>query len=466
MMSLMTDGHASLTFLGGVGTVTGSKTLVTAGESRVLVDCGLFQGERDLRRRNWAPFPIDAHEVDAVVLTHAHLDHCGYLPRLVVQGFRGKAYATEGTAALAEIILLDSAHLLEEEARHALQYGWSKHARPEPLYTSEDAARAITRLTSVAYDEPVAVAEGVELQLHPAGHILGSSTAHLQTADGSVLFSGDLGRPQHPVLRPPSPPQQADVVVVESTYGDRAHPEADPDELAEIINRTFARGGSVLVPAFAVDRTEVMLSALRKIIQQGKIPKVPVFVDSPMALRALEVYRDAIERGDLDVRTQKHGVVDAFDTGDLRALTTVQESMTVNRPKYPCIVISASGMATGGRVLHHLVDQLPDQRNTVLLVGFQAAGTRGRALAEGARSVKIHGRYVPVRAEIATLEGFSVHADADEILGWLGKMPEAPSSCYVVHGEQDSSEALAGRIADELGWVTAVPHPGERVLIR
>lgn len=459
--------RATLTFLGGVGTVTGSKTLVTAGGARVLVDCGLFQGERELRRRNWEPFPTDPHEVDAVVLTHAHLDHCGYLPRLVAGGFRGKAYCTEGTAELAEIILADSAHLLEEEARHAREYGWSKHAKPEPLYSADDAARAISRLAPVRYDEPVAVAEGLTLRLHPAGHILGSATAHLTAAgDGTVLFSGDLGRPHHPVLRPPAPAQQADVVVVESTYGDRLHGEPDLDELAEVLNRTFSRGGSVLVPAFAVDRTEVMLSALRTITVQGKIPKVPVFVDSPMALRALTVYRDAIERGDLDVRTPRKSVDDPFDTGDLRALTTVEESMTVNRPKYPCIVISASGMATGGRVLHHLVDQLPDQRNTVLLVGFQAAGTRGRALAEGARTLKIHGRYVPVRAEVTTLDHFSVHADADEILAWLGTMPEAPRSCYVVHGEQDSSEALAGRIADELGWVAAVPHPGEQVLIR
>jgi len=463
----MTRVPATLTFLGGVGTVTGSKTLVTARESRVLVDCGLFQGERDLRRRNWAPFPMDPHEVDAVVLTHAHLDHCGYLPRLVAGGFRGKAYCTEATAELAEIVLLDSAHLLEEEARHAQQHGWSKHAKPEPLYSADDAARAISRLTPVRYDEPLALSDDLTVTLHPAGHILGSATAHLSaTGDGTVLFSGDLGRPHHPVLRPPTAPQQAEVVVVESTYGDRSHGEPDPDELADVLNRTFARGGSVLVPAFAVDRTEVMLTALRKITLQGKVPKVPVFVDSPMALRALKVYREAIERGDLDVRTPRQGVVDPFDTGDLRALTTVEQSMTVNRPAYPCVVISASGMATGGRVLHHLVDQLPDQRNTVLLVGFQAAGTRGRALAEGARTLKIHGRYVPVRAEVATLDHFSVHADADEVIEWLGRMPEAPRACYVVHGEQDASEVLAGRITDELGWVAAVPHPGEQVLVR
>jgi metallo-beta-lactamase family protein len=460
----VTDGTApSLLFLGGAGTVTGSKTLLDTGPSRVLVDCGLFQGERELRRRNWAPFPLDAASIDAVVLTHAHLDHCGYLPRLVQEGFRGRAFATRSTADLAEIILLDSAHLLEEEARHAKEHGWSKHAEPLPLYDTEMAQRAVTRLSEVPFESPTQVAAGVMATFHPAGHILGSATVHLRVGERSVLFSGDLGREHHPVLAPPAPPQQADVVVVESTYGDRKHPEPDLDELADAVTRTFARGGSVLVPAFAVDRTEVVLSALRTLMRSGRIPKVPVFVDSPMALRALEVYREALERSDLDVRTPRKGVPDPFDTGDLRPLTTVEESMTVNRPAYPSIVVSASGMATGGRVLHHLVDQLPDPRNTVLLVGFQASGTRGRSLAEGARALKIHGRYVPVRAEVVDLDHFSVHADADEVLEWLGRMPEPPSTCFVVHGEPQSSAALRDRLIEELGWNAVVPEPGERV---
>ncbi len=453
----------SLLFLGGAGTVTGSKTLVEAGSSRVLVDCGLYQGERELRRRNWDPFPLDASSVRAVLLTHAHLDHCGYLPRLVQEGFRGRAYATRSTAELAEIVLLDSAHLLEEEARHARQHGWSKHADPQPLYSSDMAARAIARLTPVPFETATSVAPGVVATFRPAGHILGSAAVHVQVGSRGVLFSGDLGRGEHPVLRPPAPPAPADVVVVESTYGDRRHPEPDLAELADILNRTFSRGGSVLVPAFAIDRTEVVLTALRRLMHAGRVPKVPVFVDSPMALRALEVYRTALDRRDPDVLPECE---DPFDTGDLRVLTTVEESMTVNRPAYPSIVISASGMATGGRVLHHLVEQLPDPRNTVLLVGFQAAGTRGRALAEGAKAVKIHGRYVPVRADVVALDQFSVHADADEVVGWLRQLPQEPSSCYVVHGEPRASEALCNRLVDELGWNVVVPKPGERVLIR
>jgi metallo-beta-lactamase family protein len=281
-----------------------------------------------------------------------------------------------------------------------------------------------------------------------------------------VLFSGDLGREGHPLLRPPDPPPTADVVVVESTYGDRAHVERDPGRLADIVNRTVARGGSVLIPAFAVDRTEVLLCALKDLRTTGRIPSLPVYVDSPMALRSLEVYRKALERADLDVRDTVRADVDPLGTAHLGALTTVQESMTVNMPAYPSIIISASGMASGGRVLHHLAHQLPDPRNTVVLVGFQAAGTRGRALLEGARAVKIHGGYVPVRAEIADLEEYSVHADADDILGWLGAMPTPPNLCYVVHGEPDSSFALRTRIERELGWTAVVPEPGERVLCR
>jgi metallo-beta-lactamase family protein len=353
-----------------------------------------------------------------------------------------------------------------EVYRHALDHGWSKHAVPQPLYDTEDAERAAARFAGVSFEVPEELAEGVRATWHPAGHVLGSSIVHLETTGGSVAFSGDLGRAGHPLLRPPGPPPAADAIVVESTYGDRVHGDRDPAVLADVVNRTVARGGSVIIPAFAVDRTEIVLCALRELMARGDIPQVPVLVDSPMALAALEVYRHALDRGDPDVAVRRGVGDDPFDTGDLRALRTPAESRTANAPAYPCILVSASGMATGGRVLHHLEAQLPDPRNTVALVGYQAVGTRGRQLQDGARSLKIHGRYVPVRAEIADLQGFSVHADADDLIAWLKSAPQEPQCCYVVHGEPTGSERLRQRIDDELGWNAVVPRPGERVLLR
>lgn len=455
---------AVLTFLGGAGTVTGSKTLVELGGSRVLVDCGLYQGARELRRRNWEPFAHDAGSLDAVVLTHAHLDHCGYLPALAAAGFRGPVYATEGTAALARIVLLDSAHLLDEQAQHANRHHYSKHTPALPLYTAEDVERALSRVVPVPFDADVEIAPDVVGRWQRAGHILGSASVRLQLGDAtSVLFSGDLGRPSHPVLAPPDPPPASDVVVVESTYGGRIHGDDDRRQLADAIRRTVDRGGSVLVPAFAVDRTEVVLHALRELMHEGAVPRVPVHVDSPMALRALALYRAAVRRGDREVRPGLGAHGDPFDPGDLHEARTSEESKRLNAPRWPCIIVSASGMATGGRVLHHLAHLLPDPRNTVLLVGFQAVGTRGRDLAEGARQVKMHGRYVPVRAEVVSLPGFSVHADADELLGWLAALPAPPTCCYVNHGEPSASEALRQRIGQELGWLAVVPRTGERV---
>jgi metallo-beta-lactamase family protein len=459
---------ATLTFHGGAGTVTGSKTQVSAGPQELLVDCGLFQGLRALRQRNWDRLPLDAAAVEAVLLTHAHLDHCGYLPALVRQGFRGTVHATARTAALARIVLLDSAHLLEEDAQHARRKGYSKHAEPVPLYTEADVAAALRLLVPVEFDTPVALSGGTTAVLRRAGHILGSSTVHLDlpSRSTSVLFSGDLGRPSHPVLRPPDAPAAARFVVVESTYGNRSRADEGVEALAAVVRRTVARGGSVLVPAFAVDRTEVVLRALRLLIADGAVPAVPVFVDSPMALRALALYRQAVAEGDADVLP---GLAadgdDPFDPGDLRALRTPEESRTVNSPPWPCIIVSASGMATGGRVLHHLEHLLPDPRNAVVLVGYQAVGTRARDLANGVSSLKMHGRYVPVRAEVVSVEGFSVHADADELLSWLGRLPAPPEACFVVHGEPEASSALARRIEAELDLLAVVPRHGERIRI-
>lgn len=461
----------TLTFLGGAGTVTGSKFLLDNAGTRVLLECGLFQGARELRRRNWEPFPVEPHELDAVVLTHAHLDHCGYLPALVRQGFAGRVYATSHTAELAEIVLRDSAKLLAEDAEHANTHGWSKHRPALPLYTEDDVDRAIALITTVEHGQPAGIARDTTLTLHRGGHILGSSWAEL-TATGSggrftLVSSGDLGRPAHPLLRPPEPYSGADALLVEATYGDRSHgDEPARQAFTGAINRTLRRGGSVLIPAFAVDRTEVVLRTLHELHKAGAIPSVPVLVDSPMALAALRVYQHAIASGDAELRPEI--IADgpaALDPGLLEELRTKQESMTANNPAQPSLIVSASGMATGGRVLHHLRHLLPDRRNTVLIVGFAAAGTRARDLVNGARAIKIHGDYVPVRAEVVEVDAFSAHADADDVLAWLAGGPE-PRTTYVIHGEPAAAATLRDRIDTELGWTAIVPAAGERVVVR
>lgn len=457
----------SLTFLGGVGTVTGSKFLVRSTASTVLVDCGLFQGLAPLRRRNWRPAPIDLAELDAVVLTHAHLDHCGYLPALVRAGWRGPVYTTPGTARLAAIVLADSAHLMVEDAAHANAHGWSKHHPALPLYDEHDADRAAGLFEPVELGCAVALGEDAELEFGRAGHILGSAWARLRlgSPDRTLVVSGDLGRPAHGVLRAPQPRPDCDTLLLESTYGNRDRHDKDAaDVLAGAIRRTVARGGSVLIPAFAVDRTEVVLLELARLVRSGAIPDLPVLVDSPMALASLRVYRRAVAEGWAEVRPELSGQTDPFDPGHLAELRTVEQSMTANRPRQPSIIITASGMATGGRVLRHLEHLLPDRRNTVAIVGFAAAGTRARQLATGAREVKIHGRYVPARAEVVVLDAFSAHADADELVAWAAT-GTAPQTTYVVHGEPAASAALAQRLRTEHDWNAVVPRDGERVLI-
>jgi metallo-beta-lactamase family protein len=465
------EPRPALTFLGGAGTVTGSKFLVDTGRARVLLECGLFQGMRELRRRNWEPFPLPARKIDAVVLTHAHLDHCGYLPALVRQGYSGRVFATGYTAELAEIVLRDSARLLAEEAEQANAYGWSKHHPALPLYTEDDVDRAVRLITSVDPGQAVGIAPQATLTLHHAGHILGSAWAQLTFTDGrrscGIASSGDLGRPAHRLLRPPDPFTGSDVLLVESTYGNREHSDEQARQaFAATITRTLKRGGSVIIPAFAVDRTEVILRTLRELRRTGEIPRAPVLIDSPMALAALAVYQKAIasRSGELRPEIIADGA-DALDPGLMEELRTAAESMTANKPARPSLIVSASGMATGGRVLHHLRHLLPDPRNTVLIVGFAAEGTRARNLAEGARAIKIHGEYVPVRAEIAQADAFSAHADADDVLSWLADAPE-PVTTYVVHGEPSAAAALRDRLDRELGWTAAVPTLGERVIVR
>lgn len=455
----------ALTFLGAAGTVTGSRFLVDAEDSRVLVDAGLYQGMAALRRRNWEPFPVDPATIEDVVLTHAHLDHTGYLPRLVREGFRGRVTSTPETADLTKIVLRDSAHLQEEDAKFANVTGFSKHHPALPLYDGADVERTLPLFAPVALHEPVTLSGGVVATLRRAGHILGSSTVTLEVGGHRVLFSGDLGRAHHPLLRPPEDPPTVGTVVVESTYGDRSHPVPDPSVLADAIRRTINRGGSVLIPAFAVDRTELVLLELRRLMRAGEIPHLQVYVDSPMALAALAVYRRAAAADSPQIRPEVLRQEGVFDSGNLEEVRTPEASKDLNRPAFPCIVISASGMASGGRVVHHLARQLPDHRNTVVLTGYQAEGTRGRAMLEGAREVKIHGHYVPVRAEIVDVPDFSVHSDADETLRWLSRIPGPPRTVYVVHGEPQSAARLAQRIGSELGWCAVVPSYGERVLL-
>ena len=454
--------RANLSFLGAAGSVTGSRFLLDLPDRRVLVDCGLFQGPRELRRLNWEPFPVPPATIADVVLTHCHLDHAGYLPALVRDGFAGPVHATPATVRLAEIVLRDSAHLAERDAEYARQGGWSRHDPPLPLYTSADVEATVPRFRPVPFATPTPLGSGARLSLSRAGHVLGSACVLVEADGVSVLFSGDLGRRAHPVIRPREDPPAARTVVVESTYGARAHPAAtDPDheDFADAIRRTVARGGSVVVPAFAVDRTALVLEALARMTAEGRIPPVPVYVDSPMALAVLEVYGDAALRGELVAGAHPERI----DLPLLRLARTPEESMALNSPRVPSVIISASGMASGGRVVHHLRHLVGDRRNTVVLTGYQAAGTRGRALLDGAAELKMHGRYVPVRAEVVFDAGFSVHADADEVLAWLGALPEPPRLVYVVHGEPDSSSALAARVRAELGWRAVVPRRGERV---
>ncbi|MET9885636.1 MBL fold metallo-hydrolase [Streptomyces sp. NPDC006430] len=460
---------ALLRFLGGVRTVTGSKFLVESDHARILVDCGLFQGFADLRRRNWAKLPCDASDIHAVVITHAHLDHCGYLPRLVRHGFRGPILTSTPTARLAEIVLRDSAKLQMEAAQHANEHGWSKHHPAAPLYDDEDVDQTVKFFDPVDVGSEVEIMGGTLLKLHHGGHILGSAWAHLTLEDGHTLaVSGDLGRPGHPLLLPPEPFSGADVLLMESTYGDRRH---DTDtaraEFAAVVTRTLARGGTVVIPAFAIDRTEVVLHELAALRRDGTLPRhVPVYVDSPMALAALQVYRDALRGRSPELRPEALAQGEAAISPEpFLAARSVEESIEINNTSGPAVIVSSAGMATGGRVLHHLHRTLPDSRNAVVIVGFAAAGTRARDLVDGARTLKMFGEYIPVRAEVADVPHFSAHADADQIIDWLRGAP-APHTTYLVHGEESAAETLRDRLDRELGWTAVVPRSGEGVLVR
>ncbi|TRY18104.1 MBL fold metallo-hydrolase [Tessaracoccus rhinocerotis] len=451
----------TLQFLGASGTVTGSKYLVEAGERRLLVDAGMYQGAKELRLRNREPFP-DASTLDLVVVTHAHADHTSYLPALVNQGFSGPIFCTQGTARLAEIVLRDSAYLQELETENAIRGGYSKHAHPEPLYTKADAEWTIELFQTVEFDTDVALGHGVVARWTRAGHILASASVNV-TIDGvAVLFSGDLGRESHPVVRHRDTPPGARWVLCESTYGDREHedPAVAHVAMADAITRTVARGGSVVIPAFAIDRTEAVLHALVALQREGRIPEVPVLVDGPMSMRALDVYRDMPEE-----LAEGVTVEDFLGLRRLEEVRTSRQSRKARDEKGSRIIISSSGMLEGGRVLSWLQKLLPDEKNCVVIVGYQGEGTRGRDIIEGARHVKINGRHVPVRAEIVDENGFSAHAGASELVSWVAALDPRPETVFLVHGEPGSAAALEERIETELGITTVVARHGEKVLL-
>lgn len=450
----------TLTFLGAARTVTGSKYLLQTGHIRILVDCGMFQGLKSLRERNWEPFSVPPASIDAVVLTHAHLDHCGLLPRLVAQGFSGRVFCTGGTQELARIVLEDAARLQEEDAERANRKGYTRHRPALALFTEDDAAKAILQLQPVGYDRPIPVAPGVELEFINAGHLLGSAYARIRVeSEGkTLLFGGDLGRYGRPVLPDPSTPPDADVVLVESTYGDREHePDDDGERLGQIITATAERKGKVIIPAFALGRVEELLYWVRRLEERKAIPELPVYVDSPMAVEVLAEYRDRMHELDPGLRN--------FMTARLRVISTIAESRAVQEDQRPSIVISSSGMATGGRVLHHLRRALPDPRNTVLFAGYQAVGTRGRQLKEGARLTRIHGEEVAVQAQIESIDSISAHADRNEILRWLRSFKTPPSQLCLVHGEPGPMDALKATVEQQLQWRVTTPAHRETITI-
>ena len=461
----MATTRPTLTFLGAAGTVTGSKYLVQVGQRLILVDSGMFQGEKELRELNWAKFPVPPERISDILITHAHMDHVGYLPVLVRQGFAGTVWATPATIRLSEIVLRDAGFLNERDAEYANTRGYSKHTPALPLYDSEDVERTLPLFAPIDYETDLDLGDGIVARYVRAGHILGSASIHLRIGERQILFSGDVGRHDHPVLRARDIPPGATTVLIESTYGDREHPEpAGPDHeaLADLIRRTVKRGGSVLVPAFAVDRTEVVLKTLTEMQTDGRIPQVPVFVNSPMALAALAVYRDPEFRDELRPDLDPDHFVDLPHLHEVR---TTEESMKLNTPKMPCIIISSSGMATGGRVLHHLEHMLPDHRHSVVLVGYQAVGTRGRSLVEGAGQLKMHGRYVPVRAEVMQDNEFSVHGDCSDLLDWMAALTPTPTNVFTVHGTAEAAATFGRRISERLGCLSVVPTLGETVRI-
>jgi metallo-beta-lactamase family protein len=443
-----------LTFLGATGTVTGSEYLLEDDNRKILVDCGLFQGLKELRERNWAKLPIDPADVDAVILTHAHIDHSGYLPLFIKNGFEGPVYCSSATADLCDILLPDSAYLHEEDARRANRYGYTKHKPALPLYTKEDAYNALEQIKPVSYGDEHGLSDMLSFHLTHAGHILGGSCVHITDGQTKIVFSGDLGRPNDPVMEAPAQIQEADYLILESTYGDRLHDISDPlDQLADIISRTAARGGTVIIPAFAVGRAQSMMYYIHELKKTKRIPSVPVYLDSPMAISATKL----LDQHFAEHRLSKKQCAEVCDSVIYTQTAEQSKAISANNNGMPSVIISASGMATGGRVLHHLKNYIGDPRNSVLFAGFQAVGTRGARLVGGESEIKIHGDLFPVRAEISNLGNISAHADYQEILDWLGHFREPPRCTFLTHGEPSAAAAFKLKIEETLGWNVEIP---------
>ncbi len=455
-----------LTFLGATGTVTGSRFQLEIEGKNLLIDCGMFQGPKELRRKNWEEFPVPPSAFDFVLLTHAHIDHSGYLPKFVREGFSGKIICTHATAELCAVMLKDSAHIQEEDARWANKKGFSKHSPALPLYTTEDAEKAISLFQPVHYGDHFKLTDDTRIKLHDSGHILGSALIDIKTKTDDVsrkiLFSGDLGRPEMPVLNEPAQVYNVDHLILESTYGNRLHESSDPiSDFVEVIKRSMQRGGALVIPAFSVGRTQTLLYLLRLLEKEEKIPSYPIYVDSPMAIEALDIFKDHIRDFDLYTRMQKMAGQDIFRPKNLKICRSKEESIRINQHRSGCIIISASGMVTGGRILHHLAQRLPDPKNTILLIGYQAIGTRGRTIQERKETVKIHGKQVPINAQIEMIDGFSGHADYNEMLAWLMPFNKSPNNIFLVHGEADASLSLAEKIKQTYNWNVKIPKFGE-----
>lgn len=447
-----------LTFLGAAETVTGSRFLLETAGKKILIDCGLFQGLKKLRQRNWAPFPIRPETIDTIVLTHAHIDHSGYIPLLCKNGFRGKIYCTPATLDLCRILLPDSGHLHEEEAKYANRHGYSKHHPALPLYTLADAKRCLAAFETIPYDQDFKPVTGINICFTPAGHILGSACVQVNNGKTKIIFSGDVGRLHDAVMYPPRVLEATDYLVIESTYGDRLHDKRDPKKImAQVINKTIAKGGVVLIPSFAVGRAQTILHLLTELVHENSIPRLPVYLDSPMAIDSTEIF----------CRYQEQHRLSAQECRALCDLVTytrsVEESKAIANSNGPRIIISASGMLTGGRILHHLKKYLGDRRNAVIFTGYQAAGTRGAAMLAGDKHIKIHGDYFPVRAKSVFIDGLSAHADYTELISWLSRIERPPRQTFIVHGEPQAQDAFRRYLKDRLHWQATIPAQGDAV---